>query len=82
MLQRAKNYPSVKALLDDIRKHSDLAFGRFGASLDGEAKLVPIGFHIILLDGDTYFPEILGLPTTKVQEKDFSSFTSGRGRPG
>jgi hypothetical protein len=88
MLLRASNYPSVQAFLQHIRKHFDLAFGRFGASLDGEVdfttgyvKLIATRCEVILLDGDTYFADILGLPTTKVQERDFSSIGSGRGRP-
>jgi hypothetical protein len=47
----------------------------------GYVKLVPSRCQVILLDGDTYFAEILGLPATKVLERDFSSPQSERGRP-
>jgi len=88
MLLRASNYPSVQAFLEHIRKHFDLAFGRFGASLDGEVdfttgyvKLIPSRCQVILLDGNTYFADILGLPTTKVKERDYSAIRGGHGRP-
>jgi hypothetical protein len=47
----------------------------------GYVKLIPSRCQVILQDGNTYCAEILGLPTTKVKEQDFSSLPSERGRP-
>jgi hypothetical protein len=79
VLMRANYFSSVQALLEHFSKHFDLAFNRYGASLDyevsfstGYVKLLPSRCSIILMDAGTYFAELLGLPSKLVKTRDYT----------
>jgi hypothetical protein len=85
---RASYFSSVQALLGHVSRLFDLAFSRYGASLDcevdfttGYAKLTPSRCNIMLMLGDTYFAELLGMPTSRVKARDYSGVGGDRGRP-
>jgi hypothetical protein len=88
VLVRASYFPSVQALLGHVSRLFDLAFSRYGASLDcevdfttGYAKLTPSRCNIMLMLGDTYFAELLGMPTSRVKARDYTGVGGDRGRP-
>ena len=85
---RASYFASVQALLDHVSRLFDLAFSRYGASLDyqvdfttGYAKFVASRCNVILVDGGTYFAGLLGLPNKRVAYRDYTAISAERGRP-
>ena len=76
---RANYFQSVQALLEHVSKLFDLAFTRYGASLDyevdfttGYVKFTASRCSVILLDEATYFAELLGQPSKRVASRDYT----------